>query len=505
MGDRAVGHAYTLVLDAGTSRARCFVFDSEGSVASSRSRNWNYVESGEAYSLAREWQPDALWREICALICECMAAGEICAKDIGAVAVTSQRQSLVFLDADGSALYAGPNLDLRAFFEGAEIDDRCRERVYKVTGHLPSFMFAPAKIKWFQRHRPEVFKRITSVLTLADWLVFRLTGEAANERALAGEAGLLDIHSRDRCGDFLAELGIEIDGAPLVDAGSLVGCVSATGARETMLGEGTAVVAAGPDTQCALLGMGVSGKAEVGIVAGWSAPVQMITDSPLFSDDASTWAGCFFTPEKWVAESSTGDVGNAYDWLAGLLYGEAKERFAAMDALVGEVVPGSEGTQAILGSARTKFSRPGMRTGGFNFPVPLTLSGRGRGHFARAALESVAYGMKANLDYLESLAGHSAVSVALGGGMTRTRTFAPIVADVLGREILVAPSPDSSAVGAWMCAATATGRFQHLDEAADWARERMRSVEPDAYTSAEYQEYYRHWLELSERLDGINL
>ena len=63
MGDRAVGHAYTLVLDAGTSRARCFVFDSEGSVASSRSRNWNYVESGEAYSLAREWEPDALWRE----------------------------------------------------------------------------------------------------------------------------------------------------------------------------------------------------------------------------------------------------------------------------------------------------------------------------------------------------------------------------------------------------------------------------------------------------------
>ena len=90
--------------------------------------------------------------------------------------------------------------------------------------------------------------------------------------------------------------------------------------------------------------------------------------------------------------------------------------------------------------------------------------------------------MKANLDYLESLAGHSAVSVALGGGMTRTRTFAPIVANVLGREILVAPSPHSSAVGAWMCAATATGRFQHLGEAADWARERMRSVEPDAYT-----------------------
>ena len=350
MGDRAVGHAYTLVLDAGTSRARCFVFDSEGSVASSRSRNWNYVETGEAYSLAREWEPDALWREICALIGDCIAASEVHARDIGAIAVTSQRQSLVFLDADGSALYAGPNLDLRAFFEGAEIDDRCRERVYKVTGHLPSFMFAPAKIKWFQRHRPEVFRRITSVLTLADWLAFRLTGEATNERALAGEAGLLDIHGRDRCGDFLAELGIEIDGAPLVDAGSLVGCVSATGARETMLGEGTAVVAAGPDTQCALLGMGVSGTAEVGIVAGWSAPVQMITDSPLFSDDASTWAGCFFTPKKWVAESSAGDVGNAYDWLAGLLYGEAKERFAAMDALAGEVVPGARGLRRFWGA-----------------------------------------------------------------------------------------------------------------------------------------------------------
>ena len=233
--------------------------------------------------------------------------------------------------------------------------------------------------------------------------------------------------------------------------------------------------------------------------------MQMITDAPLFSEDASTWVGCFPAPDRWVAESSAGDAGNSYSWLVSMLCGESGEGFAAMDALADLVCPGSEGMQAMLGSARTRFGSPGMRAGGFVFPVPMTLSGIGRGNFARAALESAAYSIRANLDFLEEISGRRAESVALGGGMTRTRTFAPIVADVLGREIRLSQTPDASAAGAWLCAATAAGEFATLDDAARRMKERMTALEPNLHRSAGYRHYYRDWLELSERLGSVRL
>lgn len=500
MGDR-----YTLVVDAGTSRARCFLFDSEGCEVASRSRAWEFVESGEAYSLAREWDSDLLWRMVCELIGECVEASRASRDEIRAVAVTSQRQAVVFLDADGECLYAGPNLDLRAFFEGAEIDEAYREKVYRTTGHLPSFLFAPAKLKWFERHRPEVFESVSAVVTLADWLIYRLTGEISSERTLMGEAGLLDVVSRESCDSLMSDLGLEVEGGTLVDAGCVVGRVNADAAECTMLSKGTAVVAAGADTQCGLLGMGVSDTGQAGIVAGWSVPVQMVADAPLLSDDASTWAGCYPAPDRWVAESSAGDAGNAYSWLVGLLTGDAEGGYKAMDSAAGDVPAGSEGVQAILGSARTQFSNPGMRAGGFVFPVPMALSGMGKGHFARAALESVAYSIKANLEHLEATAGRSASLVALGGGMTRTKMLGPVVADVLGRQVKMSHMPDASALGAWLCAGAATGEFATVEEAAGWALERTRVVEPNPRQSAEYQHFYAGWLDLADRLDKINL
>ena len=496
---------YTLVVDAGTSRARCFVFDSEGCEVVSRSRAWEFVESDEAYSLSREWEPKLLWRMISELMGECVEASKVSAGEIGSVAVTSQRQAVAFLDAEGDCLYTGPNLDLRAFFEGSEIDEAHRERVYRTTGHLPSFLFAPAKLKWLERHRPEVHDRVSKVLTLADWLAYRLTGEIVTERTLACEAGLLDVSSRGYCDSLLSELGIEVESERLVDAGCVVGRVNAEAAEDTMIGEGTAVVAAGADTQCGLLGMGVNGVGEAGIVAGWSVPVQMVSDAPLFSDDASTWAGCYPAPDKWVIESSAGDAGNAYSWLVSLLTGDAEGGYMAMDAAACEVPAGSEGVQAILGSARTRFSNPGMRAGGFVFPVPLALSGMGKGNFARAALESIAYSVKANLEHLEATSGQSASLVALGGGMTRSGTLGPMLADVLGRNVRLSHTPDASATGVWLCAGIASGGFSTLDEAAGWARERTTVIEPNPHQSAEYQHFYARWLDLADRLDKINL
>ena len=500
---------YVLVLDMGTTGPKCLVFDDGGQIIGSCAHQWSYISEHDTPHLARSFDPHALWESVCGLITSAItsATGSAAASSdqIPAVAVTSQRQGVVFLDSDGHELYAGPNLDLRAIFEGGAIDEEMGESVYRTTGHLPSFLFTAAKLRWFQIHRPEAYDRIASVLTLADWLVWRLTGSRASESTLAAEAGLLDIHSRDWCTNLMDDMGLVTNSVPLVEAGTIVGKVGAGVSRETGLPLGTPVVAAGADTQCGLLGMGAAQVYQVGIVAGWSAPLQMVTPEPLLSPEARTWVGCFPAGHKWVLESSAGDIGNSYRWVADNLYGDTDNAFERMDRTARAIPVGSEGAVAVLGPSRMNMGSVGMRPGGLMFPVPLTYSEFGRGHLVRACLEAAAYAVRANLEQCEELATVQARDIAVGGGMTRTSTWVTILADVLGRETGISPTPQASALGAYLCACTAVGQFDSLEEASQSVRSRLRVVEPDALNSAEYQDYYERWVMLSNELQRIGV
>ena len=84
------------------------------------------------------------------------------------------------------------------------------------------------------------------------------------------------------------------------------------------------------------------------------------------------------------------------------------------------------------------------------------------GNFARAALESVAYSVKANLEHLEATSGQSASIVALGGGMTRSGTLGTMVADVLGRKVRL--SPHAGCKRDW-CMAVCRDRFRGVLDA----------------------------------------
>ena len=495
---------YILVLDAGTSIARCFVFDGKGVIVGSAIREWSYLDEPDAPMLARAFDPRGLWPGFCELIKTAMKDAEASPGQVAAATATCQRQSVVFLDDAGQEIYAGPNLDLRAVFEGGAIDDRLKDRVYGTTGHLPSFLLAPAKLRWFEVNRPDAYDRIASVLTLADWLVWRLTGVLASERTLAGEAGLLDITSGQWCSDLLNEIGVLSDPVAVVEAGTLAGRLSADASVDTGLREGVPVAVAGADTQCGLLGMGLAQEGQLGIVAGWSAPLQMVTSRPVLSPELKTWAGGFLESGKWVLESNPGDLGNSYRWLAGMLYG-GEDAFDEMGALADAVPVGSDGSVALLGHGRMDAANLGMRYGGFMFPVPVTFSDLGRGHLVRASLEAIAYAVRANLEQIEELAGCQARDVTFGGGMTLTPTFAKILTDVLGERLRVSPTAQVGALGAYLCARTALGEYSSLKEAASSVRPLLRDREPDPVDSAEYQDLYQRWNQLSAEFEELRL
>ena len=493
-----------MTVDAGSSALRCRLVDERGRVQASASRAWRYLREPDAPELARAFNPAACWRAILDAIAECAASATERGDRISAVSITSQRQSLVFADEDGEPLYAGPNTDLRAAFEGAALDSEHGGALYRATGHKPAFMMASGKLRWFADNRPRDFNRIAQILPLADWIAQRLTGISASERTLAAASGMVNLRSRDWARAEYARAGIRapFSRMALADATEPRGEVSAPDAPSPIAG--LPLIVAGGDTQCALIGLGIAERGMAGIVAGWSATAQILASAPIASPDMDIWTGLFQRPDLWALESSAGDAGGAHRWLARTMFGgESASAYSEMDALASAAPVGNGGVWAHLGARRMDVSSLGMSLGGVLFPVPMALEAPTRAHIARAALEGFAYALRANLEQAERAAGGAATEIAFGGGMSKSRALRRILPDVLGRRahVLADADSDATASGAALVARTALGRCESLSQAAQTARANRRTIDPNPRNAAEYEGEYREWRERQRKLD----
>ncbi len=497
-----MGEGSVLVLDLGTSSLKCGLYSLDGEMMAEARAPMRYFTPAGLSDIAVEFDPEETWSFACGLVRECLGKAGLRGGDVVGVSPTSQRGGLVLLDRKGGEVYSGPNRDVRAFFEGMEIDERAGKEVYKLTGHTPSFLFAPARLAWLRANAPDIDERIAHVLPLGDWLGYKLSGEVRGERSALTEIGLMPIAEDVEPDGLLEMVGVDADLLPkLSRAGEQTGEVTDTAARATGLEAGTPLIAGGPDTQVGLLGMGVTEPGEMGVLVGWSGPLQMVTLGPCVDSERRTWAGRHVVEGRWVLESTTTEAGRSLEWLAQTL-GMSRED-VTFEPGVGDVGGGYQ-SFAFLGPRIMNAKKLGMQMGGIMFPTPVGYTGIARQELVNGALKGLAFAIKGNFEQLEDVSAIKASRVGLGGGVTRVKGFGQLVADVLGREILVARDRDATLLGASMCAAVGVGAYNSLPEAAVGMGGKYETVQPDGARGEGLGEEYERWLELYERLDDIS-
>jgi autoinducer 2 (AI-2) kinase len=372
---------------------------------------------------------------------------------------------------------------------------------------MPSFLFVPARLKWFENNQPETYSRIATVFTIADWIIYRLCGERVSEACGASELGLVDVRQR-RWSDKLRDLlhlpcGVYPE---LSEAGRRAGEVTSRAAAESGIMAGTAVAVGAPDAQCGLIGLGVEEDYQAGVVAGWSAPVQIVTDEPIFDSEAKTWTSCHLLPQKWILESSAGEVGSAYRWLKETMFnGLAKEEaYGLMDSLAQQVTPGADGVLAFVGPAAMDMSHLGLKSGGFLFPVPFSVVNLQRAQIVRAVLENLCFAIKANCIQLETISGMKIKEVRIGGSLAKSQCLIETLAAVLDIPVTVPELTDVSGLGTAMCAAVGSGAYSSVEEAMTAMRPEARLIEPDRLAVLEYDEWYRRWTATADWLGKMS-
>ncbi len=426
---------------------------------------------------------------------------------VAGVIATSQREGCVFVDARGDVLYAGPNLDARGVAEGMEVQERIgNERLHAITGHAPAYIFPVARYLWFRKHHDA--GRVARLLMLNDWITYLLSGEQVAEHSNASESMLYDVSQRAWAAELLDRLEIPSGIlAPLCDAGTRVGTVTATAAGATGIPAGTPVFAGGADTQSALLGSGVYAAGEFGVVLGTTGPVQMVTDAPVLDPAARLWTSPHVVPERWVLESNGGDTGGAYRWLLDLVFGAVDaDAHAAAEAAMAGVTPGDRQFFCHLGPVIFDLGDMSpFKPAGMLFRFPLLHSDRpARGEILHAYLESVAFAVRGNCDQIAAVAGRRPALVRASGGMTQSPTLGGLIADTLGVPVAVATVPESASLGSAMLAAVGAGFHRTLPGAVD-AMSRTLQIDPQPDRSAAQGERYRKWREVYDTLQTWTL
>ena len=131
----------------------------------------------------------------------CCSASGAAPADIAAVGVAGMLPAVVLLDSAGRLLR--PSIQQSDARCGAEVDElraEIDEQAFlaKAGNGVNQQLVAP-KLRWIERHEPEVFSRIGTVFGSYDYINWRLTGERAIEQnwALGGGVRRLE-DARDR-------------------------------------------------------------------------------------------------------------------------------------------------------------------------------------------------------------------------------------------------------------------------------------------------------------------
>lgn len=494
--------AYFMVFDVGTGAGRVVIFDGLGQLVGKSYREWNYINND--YGL--EFSVDKFWRILDGCVRDVIQKSEINPKEITAISSTSQRQGIVLYDQKGKVLYAGPNLDSRGENYNRKFAEEFGKEIYIKTGHWPEYFFAPGRIHWFMENQPVIFNSIDRMLMLNDWILYELTGRMYSEPTNASETLLYNLKTNHWDEELLDKMSIPLDILNVVKSpGELCGYLKSDLAKEWGLSFDTPVIIGAADTQSALLGSGLFKTNELGIVAGSTAPVQLILDEPIIDKEMRTWTSAFILEGKYVIEANARPTGLLLRWIRDSFYSYSHQptnrAFEMMENEARSIPPGSFGVKAFMGPLISNVKDKSINNMRLIFGLPNDFfSKSGRCILSRSAIENVAFAIKGNIDLLKNITDIRPTKLVMTGGNTNNQLLLEILSSLLDYDLYVTKQDETTALGAAICAAIGIGYYPNLETAVKNMASKVMVIKKNKEWKERYSEIYQNWLDNYHKL-----
>ena len=425
---------YLLGADIGTTSLKCCVFDSDGNLIKSTTKDYTLNVSGDFV----EFPAENYFKLFSEAFCEVTDGLEV-----SAIAIDTQCETIIFADENGNPLTdAVVWLDNRAVPQAEKIKAHFgNKKVYDVTGQPEITATWPAaKVLWLKENKPEIFEKTKKIFLLEDYLLYKMTGNFVTEKTLQSSTIYFDIKNDCWWDEMLEFIGISADILPkLCDSGVKIGEY-----------KGIPVVTSAMDQVAGAIGAGVVDSSAVSEMTGTTMVVFSTTDKIPEYNPQSIIPVHKNYDGKYALLCWTPTAGIALKWFKNNLCDGFS--FKELDEIAAKVKPGSDGLvflPYLCGSTMPKYN-PDAK-GAF---MGLTME-HTRGHFVRSILEAVASMLKANLDYL----GIKSENIRSMGGGASSPLWCQIKADMTGRNIQTLENNETACLGSAILAGVGAGIF----------------------------------------------
>jgi glycerol kinase len=487
-----------LAIDEGTTGSTCLVFDNEGEVIGRSYREFeqHFPRPGWVEHDAQE-----IWDVTHAVAGEALNDAGVRPGELTAIGITNQRETVVVWDPE-----TGTPLHRALVWQDRRTAQRCDELreaghealVRERTGLVLDPYFSGTKIEWLLRNVDGLAERAREGRavfgTIDSWLIYKLTGEHATDPSNASRTMLYDIRNGRWDEDLLALLGdIPVKSLPEVrpSAG-----IFGTTRRDEFHGHAVPVAGVAGDQQAALFGQACvqagDGKNTYG--TGSFVLVNQGTKLPDPHEGLlTTIAWGIGDKIVYALEAAIFVTGAAVQWLRdglGIIANADDTEPLARE------LRSNEGVYFV--PALTGLGSPYWDPYARGVLVGLTRGTR-KAHFARAALEAMAYQTTDAVRTMERAGGEPLSRLKADGGAVVNGWLMQFQADVLGVEVVVPAISETTALGAAYLAGVGTSVWT-LDQIARTWKARRR-FEP-TMREDEREALLRDWHRAVERARG---
>jgi xylulokinase len=493
-----------LGIDAGTTSVKAGLFRPDGQCLAVTRQEYQLSTPRASWA---QLDPETYWKACLASTRDALAQAKANPKDVAAVSVSSQGETLIALDSKGAPAYPAIIwLDNRATEEARLLASRFADEAYRRTG-TPEIIptWTACKILWLRKNEPEAFARSAKFLLVQDYLIFRLTGEYTTNGSIACTSLLYDIVNDRWWQPVLDEIGIRPSHLPeLGQAGEIAARTSPEASRALGLPPATPVVGGGMDQSVGAIGAGNIRPGIVSETTGAALTIQATIESPDADTNQVVPVYLHSVPKRYLFVPVCPTGGMAYKWFRDTFgspeLAKATDEGAAYDllnTLAAEAPPGSDGLLMLphLMGAYSPDPNPEAR-GSF---TGFTLS-HNRSHFARALLEGVAFMLKRNLETLEA-AGIEVSEIRSTGGGARSALWNQIKANVCNVPVVTLVNEETALLGDAILAGVATRIFDSAEQGCSKMVALKQRVPPNEQAEA-YVKAYQMYCDLDRVLGG---
>ncbi len=496
-----------LVIDISSNSVKVGLVSGDLKLVHFNSQNINIINE-DIDGFIKSFDMDDIWNKLIFGVKQVLNKIKNQNTNIIGISTCAQRIASVFLDGKGNVIYGGPNIDIRGIDSAYLIEDEFSEKeLFEITGHSPSLLFCLARLLWFREEEEGTYAKISKVLMLDDWLVYRLTGIYVSDFSSAAGSQLFDIKKREWSSEIIQTFDFNPDFFPdIVESGTLVGELKSELAKKFNFSQSNIpIVKAGGDTQATLLGMGVIEKGDIGISLGTTAPLHLVVDKPIIDPSSNYWTSCHYIKGKWLLEGHAGNTGASYNWFKQCFLSNSEDNpDFLMDTYLKKSPPGALSTYAYLGPENMNIkNQTSIKRGVFAFQPPMMISEElpKIEDFARSVLENIAFGIYENYRALNNYT-DSGTRTFCAGGMAKSEEFSKLLANVLDSEISIPFVKDSAFIGVAMNA------LKGLDVYSDYKAMikdliTYEKIKSNSSISEKYKSIYLEWKNLKIKTDKL--